>query len=221
MNLTAENTAVVLDSKVVRLGQVDRPRRQRAHVRAGRAAARVRPHLQPGRRHLDQLPEAEIKDRFVPATLRDDRTVRHIWEAEGKRVATKAEKYRPDIAASGKPLFTDPVTIGFHSGKSDLTGEAMSVLNKNVVPQVQMAGGMYVRVEGNTDNLGDETWNQGLSERRAQAIVDYLSSRGVECRRMVARGNGSGNPLASNKTAEGRARNRRTEILFIPATAGR
>ncbi len=165
-------------------------------------------------------PQAEIKDRFVPATLRDDRVVRRIWEAEGKRVATKAEKYKPEIAATGKPLFTKPVTIGFHSGKSDLTGEAMSVLNKNVVPQVQMAGGMYVRVEGNTDNLGDETWNQGLSERRAQAIVDYLASRGVDRRRLVARGNGSGNPLASNKTAEGRARNRRTDILFIPATAG-
>ena len=165
-------------------------------------------------------PQADIKDRFVPATLRDDRVVRRIWEAEGKRVATKTEKYKPEIAATGKPLFTKPVTIGFHSGKSELTGEAMSVLNKNVVPQVQMAGGMYVRVEGNTDNLGDETWNQGLSERRAQAIVDYLASRGVERRRLVARGNGSGNPLASNKTVEGRARNRRTEILFIPATAG-
>ncbi len=163
-------------------------------------------------------PQAEIKDRFVPATLRDDRVVRRIWEAEGKRVATKTEKYKPEIAATGKPLFTKPVTIGFHSGKSDLTGEAMSVLNKNVVPQVQMAGGMYVRVEGNTDNLGDETWNQGLSERRAQAIVDYLASRGVDRRRLVARGNGSGNPLANNKTPEGRARNRRTDILFIPAS---
>ena len=80
-----------------------------------------------------------------------------------------------------------------------------------------MAAGMYIRVEGNTDNLGDETWNQGLSERRAQAIVDYLVSRGVDRRRIVARGNGSTKPLASNQTAEGRARNRRTDVLFIPA----
>ena len=79
------------------------------------------------------------------------------------------------------------------------------------------AGGMYVRVEGNTDNVGDETWNQGLSERRAQAIVDYLASRGIDQRRLRARGNGAANPVTSNKTAEGRARNRRTDILFIPA----
>jgi len=75
---------------------------------------------------------------------------------------------------------------------------------------------MYIRVEGNTDNLGDETWNQGLSERRAQAIREYLINRGVDGRRIVAQGNGSSRPVASNKTAEGRARNRRTEILFIP-----
>ena len=84
-----------------------------------------------------------------------------------------------------------------------------------------MAGGMYIRVEGNTDNLGDETWNQGLSERRAQAIVDYLvepraSTAAASSRAATARRK----PLASNKTAEGRARNRRTDILFIPAGAG-
>src|SRR4029077_12885733 len=87
-------------------------------------------------------PQAEIKDRFAPATLRDDRIVRRIWEAEGKRVATRTEKYQPEIAATGKPLFTKPITITFHSGKTDLSGEAMAVLNLHVVPQVQMAGGM-------------------------------------------------------------------------------
>ena len=64
-----------------------------------------------------------------------------------------------------------------------------------------MAGGMYVRVEGNTDNLGDDTWNQGLSERRAQAIVDYLVSRGIDRRRMVARGNGSHQPARQQQDA--------------------
>jgi outer membrane protein OmpA-like peptidoglycan-associated protein/ABC-type nitrate/sulfonate/bicarbonate transport system substrate-binding protein len=162
-------------------------------------------------------PQAEIKDRFAPVTLRDDRIVRRIWEAEGRRVAVRAETYKPEIAATGKPLFTKPVTVAFHYGKSDLTGEAMAVLNQHVVPQVQMAAGMYVRVEGNTDNFGDDASNQGLSERRAQAIVDYLVSRGIDNRRLVARGNGSNNPISSNKTPEGRARNRRTDILFIPA----
>jgi outer membrane protein OmpA-like peptidoglycan-associated protein len=162
-------------------------------------------------------PQAGIKDRFAPATLRDDRIVRRIWEAEGKLVASRTESYRTNVAATGQPLFTKPVTINFRSAKSELTAEAMAVVNQHVIPQVQMAAGMYIRVEGNTDNVGDESWNQDLSERRAQAIREYLVNRGIDGRRVVARGNGSSNPLDSNKTAAGRAHNRRTDILFIPA----
>jgi outer membrane protein OmpA-like peptidoglycan-associated protein len=162
-------------------------------------------------------PQAEIKDRFAPATLRDDRVVRRLWEAEGKRVAKRTATYHADVAATGEALFTKPVTINFRSGQDELAGDAMAVLNQHVVPQVQMAAGMYIRIEGNTDNLGDAGWNQDLSERRAQSIKDYLVSRGIDEKRIVARGNGASRPLASNKTAEGRARNRRTDVLFIPA----
>lgn len=162
-------------------------------------------------------PQAEIKDRFAPSVVRDDRVVRRIWEAEGRRVAAQVEKYQPTMALKGEPLFTKPVTINFRTAKSDLTSEDMALLNQFVVPQVQMARGMYIRVEGNTDDVGDEEWNLALSEKRAEAIADYLGSRGVARARMVARGNGSSKPVASNKTAVGRFRNRRTEILFIPA----
>jgi NitT/TauT family transport system substrate-binding protein len=162
-------------------------------------------------------PQAEIKERFAPAGLRDDRVVRQLWEAEGRRVGKRSETFHAGLASVGRPLFTKPVTINFRSGKSELASEGIAVLNQQVVPQVQMAAGMYIRVEGNTDNLGDEAWNQPLSEQRAEAIVDYLASRGVDRRRIVARGNGSLRPMSSNKTAEGRARNRRTDVLFIPA----
>jgi len=165
-------------------------------------------------------PQAEIKDRFAPSTLRDDRVVRRIWEAEGRPVASRPRTYQPGPAKFGEPIFTKPISVKFHSGKSDLTTEAMATLNNHVMPEVAMAGGMYIRVEGNTDKVGDEDWNRPLSKRRAAAIVEYLVSRGVDKARIVARGNGSSKPLASNKTAEGRARNRRTDILFIPAAAG-
>jgi outer membrane protein OmpA-like peptidoglycan-associated protein/ABC-type nitrate/sulfonate/bicarbonate transport system substrate-binding protein len=164
-----------------------------------------------------EYPQAEIKDRFVAGTLRDDRVVRRIWEAEGRKLAARTGNFRPQVAATGTPLFTKPVTITFRSSKSELTTEAMAVVNRRVLPQLQIAGGMYVRVEGNTDAAGDATVNQALSERRAKAIVDYLVSRGVDSARVVARGNGASRPVASNSTPEGRARNRRTDILFIPA----
>lgn len=163
-------------------------------------------------------PQAEIKDRFAPSMLRDDRVVRRLWEAEGRKVAATPEKYQPNVAARGEPLFTKPVTINFQSAKSDLTNEGIAVLNQTVLPQVQMASGMYIRVEGNTDDVGDEEWNRALSEKRAEAITQFLISRGVNRERLVSRGNGSSKPVASNKTSSGRYRNRRTEILFIPAS---
>jgi NitT/TauT family transport system substrate-binding protein len=164
-------------------------------------------------------PQAEIKDRFAPVTLRDDRIVRRIWEAQGRQLAQREEKFQPKVAASGSALFTKPVSIGFRPSKFDLSTDSVGQLNSAVLPALQMAGGMYIRVEGNTDSAGNEDWNQGLSERRAQSIVEYLVSRGINRARIVAKGNGSSHPLATNRTAEGRARNRRTDILFIPANS--
>ena len=160
-------------------------------------------------------PQAEIKDRFAPVTLRDDRTVRRLWEAGGRRSRTKDGKYRAEVALTGTALFTKPISISFPTSKSDLDAEAMAVTNHHVLPQLEIARSMHIRVEGNTDSLSDESWNQMLSERRAQAVVEYLISRGVAAERIVAKGNGSSRPVTSNRTPEGRARNRRTDILFI------
>jgi outer membrane protein OmpA-like peptidoglycan-associated protein/ABC-type nitrate/sulfonate/bicarbonate transport system substrate-binding protein len=162
-----------------------------------------------------KYPQAEIKDRFLPANLRNDSIVRRLWDAQGRQAVVQEVKYEPKVAATGAPVFTKPVTINFHSGASDLDAESMAILNEQLLPQLEMARGMYVRVEGNTDNLGAKPLNQQLSEKRAEAIVDYLVGRGVDRARIMARGNGDNKPLASNKTADGRASNRRTDILFI------
>lgn len=160
-------------------------------------------------------PEAEIKDRFPPSVLRDDRAVRRIWESSGRPAAAAPESYEQRIARQGTAVFTKPVSISFASASSQLDAEAIAVVNQQLLPQLEIARGMYIRVEGNTDNVGDRDANQALSERRAQAIVEYLVSRGVDRERLVARGNGAVQPVASNKTAEGRALNRRTDVLFI------
>ena len=160
-------------------------------------------------------PEAEIKDRFAPSVLRDDRAVRAIWEAAGKPVAKLEQPEQLDVARTGAALFTKPVSITFDSGSDRLSAESIALINQQVLPQLQIAGGMYARVEGNTDSIGDFAGNQSLSEQRAAAIVSYLVSRGIPATRLVARGNGSAAPVASNKTPEGRAMNRRTDVLFI------
>lgn len=161
-------------------------------------------------------PEAAIGARFVPSTLRDGQIVRKIWEDSGKPVSAPNEDYDPSVASQGTPLFTKPISINFASGSSLLDTGAIALINQEILPQAEMAGGMYLRVEGNTDNVGDGSMNQMLSERRAHAIVDYLVMRGIARNRLIARGNGMRNPVMSNRTAEGRWRNRRTDVLFIP-----
>lgn len=160
-------------------------------------------------------PEAEIKDRFAPAVLRNDRAVRSVWEASGKPAGRTADAFNPAIATSGAALFTKPVSLSFPSNGTELSAEVIAVINQQILPQLEIAGGMSVRVEGNTDGIGERAANQALSEKRAAAIVEYLIGRGVPRTRVVARGNGSGKPVAPNATAEGRALNRRTDVLFI------
>jgi OOP family OmpA-OmpF porin len=67
-------------------------------------------------------------------------------------------------------------------------------------------------VTGHTDSVGSDAFNQRLSERRAQAVVAYLESKGVGAGRLRASGAGESQPIADNGTEEGRAKNRRVEL---------
>ena len=69
-----------------------------------------------------------------------------------------------------------------------------------------------ITIVGHTDSVGAAEYNQGLSERRAQAAADHLISKGVDADRITVRGEGETNPIDTNETAEGRARNRRIEL---------
>ncbi|NDR57339.1 OmpA family protein [Aliiruegeria sabulilitoris] len=73
------------------------------------------------------------------------------------------------------------------------------------------------QIVGHTDNTGDAAHNQDLSVRRAQSVSAVLASNGVAASRLSASGQGEDNPVASNLTEEGRARNRRVDILIRPA----
>lgn len=74
----------------------------------------------------------------------------------------------------------------------------------------------YVDVLGHTDSVGSDAYNQRLSEQRAQAVADYLASRGINPARIATRGYGETMPIASNDTEQGRAQNRRVEVKIVP-----
>lgn len=74
----------------------------------------------------------------------------------------------------------------------------------------------YIDIYGHTDAVGSDAYNQGLSERRAVAVADYLVTHGVKGARIATRGFGKTQPVANNATEEGRAANRRVEIKIVP-----
>ncbi|KML53719.1 hypothetical protein VL15_24480 [Burkholderia cepacia] len=94
-----------------------------------------------------------------------------------------------------------------------LTNEGRARLDK-LIADVRGTRLDQVIVNGYTDDVGTDSYNQGLSERRAAVIAGYLGDHGLRAGRFVVRGYGKADPVASNATAEGRAQNRRVEILL-------
>ena len=73
-----------------------------------------------------------------------------------------------------------------------------------------------VLVAGHTDSVGKDEYNLGLSQRRAQAVTNYFKSKGLASSRFTTKWYGEKNPIASNDTAEGRAKNRRVNVVIVP-----
>jgi len=84
---------------------------------------------------------------------------------------------------------------------------------EHVVRLMRENPSMRVVVEGHTDSIGSDAYNLKLSERRAESVKDYMVSKGISASRITTRGLGKADPVASNKTAAGRAENRRVEII--------
>ena len=119
-----------------------------------------------------------------------------------------------DVSA---PAFASKaVSIVFASGSAVLSDDAKYTLDKEVVPTLKAFGSVRVRVEGNTDNVGGRESNVVLSDKRARSSVNYLvESFGFDRNRFIETGNGPDKPTADNATAEGRAKNRRTEFQLL------
>ena len=106
-------------------------------------------------------------------------------------------------------------SVLFATGKSDLLPIAQDKLNQ-VAKALNDQGFKAIVVQGYTDSVGSASDNDRLSLRRAQSVRDYLVTRGVPSEKATAEGKGSNNPVADNKTADGRAENRRVEIVVTP-----
>jgi len=102
--------------------------------------------------------------------------------------------------------------IHFDTGKATIQTDSESILGE-IVKMLQQNPDINLSVEGHTDNVGSAAANQTLSEKRAQAVVAWLTSHGVEGSRLKAKGWGQAKPVADNTTDDGRAKNRKVELV--------
>ena len=103
--------------------------------------------------------------------------------------------------------------IFFQLGKSRIMPVSFGILNELAGLLIQNPG-ISIRIEGYTDNIGKPSTNLRLSQARAEAVMNYLVRKGVNARRMTAKGYGMASPIANNRTAKGRAENRRVEFTI-------
>ena len=102
--------------------------------------------------------------------------------------------------------------VNFDFDKYNIRPDAVPILEE-AAKTLQSEADVRVAVNGYTDGIGSAAYNQALSERRANAVKAFLEKQGVAAGRMTATGFGKSNPVATNDTAEGRAQNRRVELL--------
>nr|WP_269807719.1 OmpA family protein [Pseudomonas sp. NMI795_08] len=119
---------------------------------------------------------------------------------------------QPEPAAASEVItLDDQGQVLFAFDSAELAAGARQRLHE-VLPRLNEPGVASVKVIGFTDSVGSDSYNQGLSERRASSVAEYLISQGLAPNKVTSQGRGEADPVADNDSEEGRARNRRVEL---------
>jgi len=147
-------------------------------------------------------------------------------QADAAREATASAHHDADELAEQIALLQARVTdrglvltlgdVLFSSGTATLNGGGNGHLDK-LAGFLNRYPGRTAVIDGYTDSIGSDDYNQGLSERRANAVKDFLVGQGIEAPRLTASGMGKSSPVATNGTAAGRQQNRRVEVTISNA----
>lgn len=176
-----------------------------------------------------KVTEAKISEvqKQVEATQMDVANLKKSDAEQNAKIAQLSDTAREALAraeeagklAKGKFLFEvtlsdDVVRFGFN--KSDLSAEAKAALDAFAQKVKAENKNVYIEVQGHTDSIGSEKYNLELGQARADAVVRYLNMQhGLPLHRMNAISYGEYKPVADNKTAEGRAKNRRVTLVVL------
>jgi OOP family OmpA-OmpF porin len=131
-----------------------------------------------------------------------------ILEIEGMKQEISANDMLAALNATGSIA----LYINFESGKSDIKAESQPVIDQ-IVQLLKENPTLKISIEGHTDNVGAAASNQSLSEKRAKAVMDAVIAKGIDKSRLTSKGYGQTKPLMDNSTEDGKAKNRRVEIV--------
>lgn len=147
-----------------------------------------------------------------------------IGAGVGAYMDHQEKELRDELAGTGVGVQRDgdqiqlvmPGDITFETNRYDINGNFYPVLD-SVAKVLYKYKDTSLEVAGFTDSVGSDSYNQGLSEKRAHNVKMYLQSQNVDAGRLRSIGLGKQHPVASNSSESGRARNRRVELTIIPA----
>ena len=181
----------------------------------------------------DAARQKEEADKARQAALEQQRLAEAETE-KARQAAAKAESEKAQLRAqlldqlnsilqtrdSARGLIVNMSDVLFDTGSSALKPGAREKLAK--ISGILLAHpGLTLQIEGHTDSVGSDEFNQQLSERRADTVRDFLAEEGVPVSSITAKGFGKSQPVASNDTAEGRQRNRRVELVVSGDAIGK
>jgi peptidoglycan-associated lipoprotein len=142
-----------------------------------------------------------------------------IADAKGSAQQAMSKATAAEQAAKGKLIYTVTLSndkVRFPVNHFEISDEAKAIIDEAVTPLKTENRGVYFEVQGYTDSTGDETYNNRLGEERAMAVRDYIAkTHGIALSRINVISYGESNPVADNKTRDGRAQNRRVVIRIL------
>ena len=161
---------------------------------------------------------------WTPATAAEGCDGALVKAAEAPAPAAAPAAAKPAPAPAPAPVASSKVTYAtdafFDFDKAVLKPEGKAKLD-DLVSKVKDINLEVIIAVGHTDSIGTDAYNQKLSVRRAEAVKAYLVSKGIEKNRVYTEGKGKKQPVADNKTKEGRAKNRRVEIEVVGTRAAK
>ena len=171
-------------------------------------------------RDVDQRAQAGIQNVQAQAAAADQKALAAGSEADKAQLAANGASQRVDTLTNAvinldnyHPVVETAVHFGFN--RDNLTKEAKEAIDQ-LAASVATTKGYIITVEGATDSIGSADYNYGLSERRANAVIQYLAAeKDVPAYKIYLIGLGKDKPVDSNKTPDGRAKNRRVDIRLM------